>query len=78
MSISKALLPSEGSPKSITSLLGFAALTVSSANAYKHGVVTVLEFNMSDSSTKFVKVGNNGQLEVGGTLEMGTGTKVSW
>lgn len=78
MAVNKANLPSEGSPKVITSQLGFASLTVSSAYAYKHGMTTVFEFVMSDSSLKFLKVSNNGTLEIGGSAEMGTGTKVSW
>jgi hypothetical protein len=78
MSVNKNALPSEGSPKTITSLLNFAAATLTSAFAYKHGVVTVIEFALSDASTHFLKVASNGTLEVGGTLELGTGTKVSW
>jgi hypothetical protein len=45
---------------------------------YKHGVVTVLEFVFSDASTNFIKFGSNGSLEMGGTLELGTGTPVKW
>lgn len=78
MTISKANLPSEGSPKTITTLLNFGAATLSSSFAYKHGVVTVLEFTLSDASVHFVKFGGNGTLEIGGTMELGTGTKVSW
>ena len=76
MTISKANLPSEGSPKSVTALVG--AKTITGAFVYKHGLVTVLEFVFSDSTTNFIKVASNGQLEFGGTLELGTGTKVSW
>lgn len=78
MSVNKAALPTEGSPKLVTSLLNFGALTLTSAYAYKHGVVTVIEFLLSDASTHFLKVASNGTLEFGGTLEVGTGTKVSW
>lgn len=78
MSVSRNNLPSEGSPKGITSLLNFGANTLTSAYAYKHGVVTVLEFNLSNSTTVFAKIASNGSLEIGGTLEMGSGTKVSW
>ncbi len=76
VTISKTALPTEGSPKSITTLIG--AKTITSAYAYKHGSVTVIELGFSDSSTNFVKVGAGANLEVGGTLELGTGTKVSW
>ena len=78
MPVVKANLPSEGQPKSINTLLNFGANTVSSAYAYKHGVVTVLEINLSNSTTQYVKFAANSGLEIGGTLEMGTGTKVSW
>jgi hypothetical protein len=76
MAVVKTALPSEGSPKTVTSLVG--AKTISSVFAYKHGVVAVLEFAFSDSTTNFVKFDNHGGLEFGGTLELGTGTKVSW
>jgi len=75
MSVNKATLPSEGSPKSVTALVG--AKTITSAFAYKHGSAIVLELAFSDASTNFVKVAQ-GNLEIGGTLELGTGTKVSW
>lgn len=75
MAVNKNNLPSEGSPKSVTALVG--AKTITTANAYRHGSVTVIEFAFSDASTNFLKVAQ-GNLEIGGTLEMGTGTKVSW
>lgn len=78
VTISKTNLPSEGSPKSIASLLGFGANTLSSAFAYKHGPTYVFEFVLSDASTHFVKVASNSGVEIGGTLELGTGTKVTW
>jgi hypothetical protein len=78
LAIAKTNLPSEGSPKSITTLLNFGANTLTSATAYKHGVVTVIECVLSDASSHFIKVGQAGILEIGGTLEMGTGTKVTW
>lgn len=78
MSVNKNTLPSEGSPKTVTSLLNFGANTLTSAFAYKHGVVQVLEFVLSDASAHFLKVASNGVLEIGGTLELGTGTKVTW
>jgi hypothetical protein len=45
---------------------------------YKHGVVTVVELGFSDASTNYIKVPSNGVPEIGGTAEMGTGTKVAW
>lgn len=58
----------------VTTAIG--AKTISSAVAYKHGVVTVLELGFSDASTNYVKFASNGGLEIGGTAEMGTGTKL--
>jgi hypothetical protein len=78
MTINKNALPTEGTPKTLTSLLAFGANTLTSAYAYKHGSVTVIEFGLSNATTSFLKVSSNGALEVGGTLEMGTGTKVTW
>ncbi|WP_348269743.1 hypothetical protein P8936_16470 [Edaphobacter paludis] len=75
MTINKTNLPSEGSPKTVTALVG--AKTITAAYAYKHGVATVIELAFSDASTSFIKVAN-GNLEIGGTLEVGTGTKVNW
>lgn len=76
MAVNKNNLPSEGSAKSVTTLIG--AKTITSASAYKHGSVAVIEFAFSDASTNFLKVGPNSALEIGGTLEVGTGTKVIW
>lgn len=76
MSINKSELASHGAPKSITALIG--AKTITSASAYRHGTVLVIEFLFSDASTNFIKDAGSGGLEIGGTLEMGTGTKVSW
>jgi hypothetical protein len=70
MAKDKTTLPSA----SVTSLIG--AKTVSTVNAYQHGVVTVLEFKFSDTTSQFVKFASNGGLEIGGTAEMGTGTVV--
>jgi len=76
MAINKNNLPSEGSPKSATGLVG--AKTITSVSAYKHGSVTVVELAFSDTTTNFIKHGPNSALEIGGTLEMNTGTKVAW
>ncbi len=76
MSINKAQLASQGSAKVITSLIG--AKTITAAQTYKHGVVTVIELGFSDASTNYIKFASNGFLEIGGTLEMGTGTAVTW
>jgi hypothetical protein len=76
MPVNKVALPTEGSPKTVTALVG--AKTISAAYAYKHGAVSVVELAFSDASTGFIKVGPNGQIELGGTAEMGSGTKVSW
>lgn len=48
--------------------------TLSSALAYIHGSVFVVELNFSDSSQLFIKEQQN-VVEVGGTNEWNTGTK---
>jgi hypothetical protein len=63
--------------KSVTTPMG-GAKTVSSMNVFQHGIVTCLEINYSDSTTYYFKVNNQGVVEAGGTLELGTGTAVSW
>lgn len=64
------------SPKSVTSLIG--AKTIAGATAYVHGSVAVIELAFSDSSTNFIKVYCGHTIEIGGTNEMGTGTKLAW
>ena len=78
MPIDKTQIPSVGSQKSILTQLGFGAATLTTAYVYKHGVVTVFEFNLSNSTTVYLKVTSNGQIEIGGTVEMGSGTQVKW
>jgi hypothetical protein len=77
MTISKTQLSSEGSPKIVTTNCG-GGKTISTVQTYKHGVVTVVEMVFSDASSNFIKFASNGALELGGTLEMGTGTQVKW
>ena len=74
MAIDKTTLPPEHSPKTITSLVG--AKLIQAAQTYTHGSVTVLELTFKDSTTSFIKVGPHGVLEIGGTIEMGSGTTV--
>lgn len=50
--------------------------TFASVSAYKHGVVTVLQFVYKDGSESFIKFASNSGLEIGGTGEMGTGQKL--
>ncbi|WP_035350826.1 hypothetical protein [Edaphobacter aggregans] len=69
-----ATLPSGISSKAVTSLLG--AKTISQALAYVIGSVNVIELVFSDATSSFIKVGPNSALEIGGTFEMNTGTKV--
>jgi hypothetical protein len=59
-----------------TSLVG--TKTVNAARAFKHGVVTVLELRFTDTSTVFIKFASNDGLEIGGTSDYGTGTKVNF
>ena len=74
--MNKATLTSLGSPKSVTTLIG--AKTISTAIVYKHGSVTVLEILFTDATTAYFKVGIGGQVEIGGSNEMNTGTTVTW
>jgi hypothetical protein len=60
----------------LTSLIG--AKTITSAYAYRHGVVSVIELNFSDTTTNYIKFASNGGLEIGGTAEVGSGTKVAF
>lgn len=76
MPVNKNTLPTEGSPKTVTALIG--AKTISAAYAYKHGSVKVVEFLFSDASTNFIKIGAGGVMEIGGTLEFNTGTQLTW
>jgi hypothetical protein len=79
MAVNKTALPTECSPKSITSLIGAKTLSATSPSlAYKHGSVMVVELAFNDSTTNYIKFGPNSALEIGGTLEMGTGTQVTW
>ena len=81
MAIDNQTLPPEGSPQEITTLVGDKK-TIHSARTYKHGSVTVVELTFLDSAldstTSFIKFAPNSGLEIGGTAEMGTGTKVTW
>jgi hypothetical protein len=77
MAIDNQALPTEGTPQAVTALIGDKK-TIHSARTYKHGSVTVLELEFSDSTTSFIKFSSNSGLEIGGTLEMGTGTSVTW
>lgn len=70
-------LPSEGAAKTL-SVTAFGSATISSLQAYKHGSVNVLEFALSAGGPVFIKADNHGSIEIGGTLELGTGTKISW
>jgi hypothetical protein len=64
-------------PKTITAHVG--AKQINSVQAYRHGVVAVIEINFSDSSSTNIKIPSNdpGTVEIGGTNELGTGTRVS-
>ena len=69
-------LPSEGSAKQVTSLVG--AKTITAAEAFKYGSVAAIKLTFSDGTSGFIKVGANSTLEIGGTAQMGTGTQVVW
>lgn len=49
--------------------------TLSSMQVYQHGSTWAVEINWTDSTTSFLKF-LQGQAEMGGTNEWGTGTKL--
>lgn len=58
-------------------LTAIGAKTITGAAVFRHGVVTVIQLSFSDSTTTYIKVTSNNGVEIGGTAEMGTGTKVA-
>lgn len=70
------MLPIEFSPRAVTNL--FPSRTVTAASAFKHGSVYGVELVFPDGSSTFIKVGRGSALEIGGTVEMGTGSEVAW
>lgn len=62
-------------PVASSALIGSVGKTLSSVQYYKHGSTQVVEMNWSDSTTSFMKF-LQGQAEMGGTNEWGTGTKL--
>ena len=48
--------------------------TLNALSTYKHGAVAVVELGFSDGTTQFIKF-YQGNIEVGGTNEWGTGTR---
>jgi hypothetical protein len=52
---------------------GLSGKTVTDVLVTQHASVTVIEIVFSGGS-KFIKVKDNNQVEVGGTLDFGTGT----
>lgn len=49
--------------------------TLSGIQVYQHGSTQVVEMNWTDSTTSFLKF-LQGQCEMGGTNEWGTGTRI--
>lgn len=80
MAIDKTQLPSHASARLVpTAALPSGAKTFQSAQVYKYGVVTVIEIGFSDSSTLFIKsTHTDSSVEVGGTADLGTGTRVGF
>ena len=69
-------LPSEGSAKVVTPLVG--AKLVRKVEAFRYASVTAVKFTFADTTNGYIKVGANGTLEFGGGPQMGTGTVVDW
>lgn len=59
----------------ITASSSSTGKTVSAVKAYQSGIVTVIELDWSNSTISYIKV-RGLEVEVGGTNEFGTGTKV--
>lgn len=80
MSLDKTKLPAEQAPRTVpTSALPAGAKTFSSAQVYKHGVNSILEITFSDTSSLFVKaIHTDSSFEVGGSADVGTGTRVGF
>ena len=79
MSVTKANLPGWVDQKDITATLGAGSLTITTALVYKVGSDTIFEFDMSDSSVLYIKVGKAGRVKVGGSSnQFDTGTEIVW
>ncbi len=63
------------SRNSVLTLSGLNGKTITGVDAYRHGSVTAIEISFSGGSA-FLKVRPGGELEIGGTLDLGSGTTV--
>lgn len=61
--------------RNVIAASGLNGKSITSLEVYVHGAVTVVEIGFSGGS-QFVKV-KQGQAEVGGTNEWGTGTQIN-
>ena len=66
MAFDKTQLPQQSRVQDITSALGAGSATISTATAYKCGSEMVIELDLSNSTTTYIKV-KTGKLKVGGT-----------
>jgi hypothetical protein len=72
MTVSKTILPSSND---VTSILSVAAKVITSISTYKHGSVEVVDILCTDTNHYYLKT-SQGQVEVGGTPDWGSGTKI--
>lgn len=61
-------------PHAVNILGSLSGKTLNALTTYQHGAVSVVELGFSDGTMQFIKF-YQGQIEVGGTNEWGTGTK---
>lgn len=61
------------SANGIDAKLGISGKTISTVTAYRHGTVEVIDILCTDSNHYFIKC-SQGQVDLGGTSDWGTGT----
>ena len=72
MGVGKTQLKSNSA---IDATLGIAGKTISTVTTFRHGTTEVLDILCTDTVHYFTKF-SQGQVEVGGTADWGTGTMV--
>jgi hypothetical protein len=72
MTVSKSQL---ASANSVHAALGIAGKVISTVDTYRAGTVEIVDILCTDATHYFIK-GSQGLIEVGGTADWGTGTKV--
>ncbi len=79
MAFDKTQLPGWYQSIDITTTFNVGSLTVTKLLVYRMGSEFVFEFQMSDSSTHYLKVKQTGKVKVNGTSpQFDNGTEVVW